>query len=306
MYKILVTGGLGYIGSQFIHRSTIIDNEYTKIDVLDNMYYNQEPVYHQLKSYVNIIKDDVRNFKNWSDYDIIVALHAYVGQPVCSKIDSNEVISVNYQSVVDMIGKLNNQLLIFPSTNSSYGQNTTGVCTEETPLKSLSLYASTKDNAEQEVLKYKNGIAFRLATVCGASPRFRKDLLVNNWCFDAYLNKKLEIFEPHFRRNFININDVCDAFHFAIKYPWKLIGNTHNLGQDDANMTKGQLAEKICKYFNAELKYISGRDSDQRDYEVSSAKLANLGFKAKISIDDCIERLYRYISSHPKHIYSNV
>ena len=77
----------------------------------------------------------------------------------------------------------------------------------------------------------------------------RTDLLVNNFVEKAIKTKKIEIYEPHFRRNFIHIKDVVKAFIFAIDNFNSLKNNVYNLGLSSANITKIQLAKKIRKQF---------------------------------------------------------
>ena len=64
--------------------------------------------------------------------------------------------------------------------------------------------------SENVILSHNNSISFRLATIFGCSYRMRTDLMVNNFTLRALKEKKLEIFEPHFRRNFIHIRDVIN------------------------------------------------------------------------------------------------
>jgi len=78
-------------------------------------------------------------------------------------------------------------------------------------------------------MKYKNTIAFRLATVFGASYRMRSDLLVNNFVQKAVNNNFLDIYEPQFRRNFIHIKDVVRAIIFSINNFNKLKSNIFNI-----------------------------------------------------------------------------
>ena len=95
----------------------------------------------------------------------------------------------------------------------------------------------------------KNYVCFRLATVFGYSYRMRTDLLVNNFTYKLFKQKKLSIFEPHFRRNFININDVVRGIIFSINNFSKMKGNIFNLGLSNANLTKynWQIKKKILK-----------------------------------------------------------
>jgi nucleoside-diphosphate-sugar epimerase len=107
--------------------------------------------------------------------------------------------------------------------------------------------------------------------------------------------KKLEIFEPNFRRNYIHVKDIVDAFVFAINNFDKLKNNIYNLGLSSANITKIQLAKKIKRYVkDLQIKVIKNRkDPDKRDYFVSNRKIEKHGFKAKVSLDTGIKELIK-------------
>ena len=135
----------------------------------------------------------------------------------------------------------------------------------------------------------------------------RSDLLVNNFAFTAVKNKKLDIFEPHFRRNFIHIRDVVKGIIFSIKNFSKLKSNVYNLGLSTANISKITLAKKIKKIYPiTKIKIIHNRkDPDKRDYFVSNRKIEKKGFKAKISLDDGIKELIIYFRNNNKKIINN-
>src|SRR5205823_4882173 len=80
-------------------------------------------------------------------------------------------------------------------------------CTEDSPLEPISVYGRTKCDAELALLEQKNVITFRLATVFGASPRMRIDLLVNHFTYCAVADGYLVVFEKHFTRNYVHIRD---------------------------------------------------------------------------------------------------
>ena len=92
--------------------------------------------------------------------------------------------------------------------------------------------------------------------------------------YRAINDKKLSIFQPHFRRNFIHIDDVVKAFIFAIQNFNKVKGEIFNLGLSSANITKLDLANKIKKQLPAlKFKIVKKKkDPDQRDYCVSNIK----------------------------------
>ena len=135
----------------------------------------------------------------------------------------------------------------------------------------------------------------------------RTDLLVNNFVFDSIKNKQLKIFEPHFRRNFIHINDVVNAIIFSFKNFHRLKSNVYNLGLSSANLSKYMLAKKIkrkLKYLK--IKIIKNiRDPDQRDYYVSNKKIEKKGFKAKIKLESGIDELINIFGNNKEKFINN-
>ena len=169
-----------------------------------------------------------------------------------------------------------NQKIIYPTTNSGYGiGDKNKYCDENSPLRPISLYGVTKLKAEQLILDHGNSVCFRLATIFGYSYRMRTDLLVNNFVEKSVNSGRLDIFEPHFRRNFVHIRDVVSSFIFAIENFSKVKNNIFNLGLSSANITKIMLAKKIKKEVkNLKIKLIKGvKDPDQRDYYVINKKI---------------------------------
>ena len=117
--------------------------------------------------------------------DIVIPLSALVGAPLCEKY-KKEAINVNYKAIKDCVKYSKNKKIIFLMSNSGYGVGEKNkFCTEESPLNPISLYGKTKCDAEKEVIKAKNYVCFRLATVFGFSYRMRSDVMVNNFVFNA-------------------------------------------------------------------------------------------------------------------------
>ena len=250
----------------------------------------------------SLIKNSVKNI------DIIIPLAAIVGAPLCKK-NPQLTKSVNVGSVKTLVKNLSkNQIILVPTTNSGYGiGKKNSYCTEKSPLKPVSLYGQTKVLAEKIILDHHNSSSLRLATVFGTSPRMRVDLLVNDFVFKAFKTKKITLFEGHFRRNYIHINDVCRTFLFAIKNFDKFKNNIFNVGLSSANLTKKELCNKIKKFIPDLFIEIDefAKDPDKRDYIVSNKKLEKTGFKTKYSINFGIKQLLNYYKKNKK-IYKNV
>ena len=249
MKKILITGGAGYIGSMLCTK--LVESGY-QVTVVDLLKYDKSSLNH-LYFYKNfkLIIEDIRNEslikKLVKKHDYIIPLAALVGAPLCEKL-KKDAVSTNLNSIktlCKLVTKKNK--IIYLTTNSGYGIGEKNkYCDENSPLKPISLYGRTKCDGEDLVRsKNKNHVCFRLATVFGQSYRMRSDLLVNNFVHTAIKKKKLTIFEPHFRRNFIHVRDVVDAIIFTITNFNKLKNNVYNLGLSSANISKIMLARKI-------------------------------------------------------------
>ena len=135
----------------------------------------------------------------------------------------------------------------------------------------------------------------------------RTDLLVNNFVYKSVRTKKLTIFEPNFRRNFIHIRDVVSGIVYAINNFYKLKSNIYNLGLSSANISKLMLAKKIKKQMkNLKIEIVTNRkDPDKRDYFVSNRKIEKKGFKAKVSLEQGIEELITLFSVDNKKVINN-
>jgi len=310
MSKILITGGGGYVGSML---TTILVNLGHHVSVIDLMKYDKGSLNH-LYYYKNfkLIQKDIRDKKIMKKLirqnEYIIPLAALVGAPLCDK-NKKEAVSVNYDSIKSLVSlSTKKNKIIFLTTNSGYGVGEKNkFCDENSPLRPISLYGRTKCDAEKEVMKFKNCICFRLATVFGFSYRMRTDLLVNNFVYNAMQTKRLTIFEPHFRRNFIHIRDVVSAIVYSINNFNKLRSNVYNLGLSSANISKLMLAKKIRKQMkNLKVTIVKNKkDPDKRDYFVSNRKIEKKGFKAKILLETGIDELMTLFEVDNKKIINN-
>jgi len=220
MKRILITGGAGYIGSKLVTK--LLDHNFL-VTVIDVLKFSSRSLNHLFNNKnFTFIKGDVRDKKLMKKLiqknEFIIPLAALVGAPLCKK-NKTEAISVNLKSIKYLMKNMNKgKKVIYLTTNSGYGVGEKNKhCDEKTPLNHVSLYGKNKVEAEKIVMQFKNAIGFRLATVFGYSYRMRTDLLVNNFVFKAMRNRRLTIYEPHFRRNYIHINDVVKAILFSIK-----------------------------------------------------------------------------------------
>jgi len=309
--KILITGGAGYIGSVL---TPYLLKKGHKVTVLDNLYYQQDSLLSVCKeNNFDFINGDARDElllkKIIKQFDIIIPLACLVGAPLCEK-NKELAITTNLKGI-ELIDNLrtDSQLIIYPTTNSGYGiGEKDSYCTEESPLNPISLYGKTKVDAEKILLDSGNAITLRLATVFGTSQRMRMDLLVNDFVYRSLKESVLVLFEEHFRRNYIHIEDVAMTFGHCIDNFESMNNKPYNVGLSTANLTKRELALKIKEYI-PKLVIISseiGQDPDKRDYIVSNQKLENTGWSPMKTLDDGIIELIKCYEMIKINNYSNI
>jgi len=310
--KVLITGGAGYLGSTLAEY--LLDNNY-EVTVFDNLLYKQLSMLHLFKRLgFKFIKGDVRNTDQLQQlvksHDVIIPLAAIVGMPAC-KENPQMAVDVNHfhiRKIVDVLR--DDQKLIIPNTNSQYGSSP-DIITEDSPFKPLSLYAETKCDAESYVLKKGNGVVLRLATVFGVSPRMRQDLLVNDFVYKSVTDGYLVLFEAHFKRNYIHVQDIARTFEFMIVNYDQCRGQVYNVGLSSANLSKLELAETIKKHVpNLVIKQDDFKeDFDKRNYIVSNEKIENLGWKPLYDLDYGIKQLieaYQLVINYNNRSFTNL
>lgn len=309
--NILITGGAGYIGS--VLTSTLLELGHN-VHVLDNFLFKQNSLLDCCRyPGFTVTRGDCRGADVMKPLlakaDVIIPLAALVGMPMC-KQDPIGAQTINEDAVRMICAQASKaQRIIIPVTNSGYGIGEKGkFCTEETPLKPISLYGVTKMNAEKAVLDRGNSLSFRLATVFGMSPRMRMDLLVNDFVYRAVMDRAVVIFEGHFKRNYIHIRDVVRVFIHAMQNFEVMQGRPYNVGLEEANLSKLELCQLIQKHVPSFvfLEAPIGEDPDKRDYIVSNQRILGTGFTTEWNLDRGIVELMKGYSILRNSLYSNI
>ena len=304
--KICITGGAGYVGS--VLTNLLLKKKYD-VTVLDSLIYGGDHITQYIgNKNFSFHKGDLRDenfFKtNIKKSDIIIHLAAIVGYPACS-INPDLAREINVgctKKLLKFISK--DQIIFYASTGSNYG-SIDGICSELTPLNPLTVYAKTKTQAEKLVSEHNNFLSYRFATAFGVSPRMRLDLLINDFVYKMISQSYLIVYEKHFMRTFIHIQDIARSFLFGIENFKKMKNEVYNVGNEKFNYSKEDICNIIKKNIPGFIHYAGiGEDMDKRNYVVSYEKIKKSGFNLKYSVEDGIDELIKCIpllNTKPKY-----
>ena len=310
--KVLITGGAGYIGNVLTRE--LLKNNF-QVTIIDNFGYNQQASLLSISKDKNleIIKSDVRNLDILNNevkkHDVIIPLAAVVGAPACD-LNPKLATEINLDQIKNIKKIIHkDQIILLPVTNSGYGIGKKDIyCDETSDLNPISHYGKTKVESEKVISDLQNFVSLRLATVFGVSSRMRIDLLVNDFVYKACTDKYLVLFESHFKRNFIHIDDIAFLMKKILLDFNDFKGNIFNVGIEDANLSKKELCEKIKEYLPKTLIIENEfyKDPDQRNYIVSNKKIYSKGWKPERSIDYGIQELIKCYNFFERNDYKNI
>ena len=283
--RLLLVGGLGYIGSTLIDTLLRSPDDHA-ITVLDPLLHDVDPAYlHGIVSSdrVRFVKGDVSNMRHtWNmvkQHDTTVYMAALT-LPNTAK-DPEEAMLVN-QYMAEVVGDCAakfDRRMVFMSTCSNYGKAGAPVG-EDGELFPVSMYALTKVNAERYLSRTVPGVVvLRCATAYGVGAgRTRWDVLLNDLTRTALESGEIDVFQPGACRPVCHVRDIARAVAAAASDP--SVRGVYNVGSDEQNYTKGELAEFVAARTGAGVRITQSEDN--RDYRVDFAKLRGaIGFRAE-------------------------
>lgn len=301
---ILVTGSNGYIGTVLVKK--LIDAGY-KVTGLDTDYFSHLVIGSLDYSYKTLNKD-IRLAHNLdlSSYDAIIHLAALSNDPI-GDLDQELTRSINHTATIKLAKKAKKdgvKRFIFSSSCSIYGIAKDGIVTELSEPTPLTTYAESKIESEKELLKLADekftvGL-MRNSTVYGFSPRFRNDLVVNNFTTCALALKKIKIMSDGTPwRPLIDVRDLSELFIEFLKAPSeKINGEIYNIGFPENNFQVKNLLDTVLRHVpQCEVVYTGEHGSDSRSYRVDFSKLhqrfphLKQSWPLDVSVGDLIKNL---------------
>lgn len=311
--KILIIGNLGYIGPVAVQQMKS-GNPAIRIDGFDNAYFANSLTAGERPPEIGLDAQyygDVRTFPKGllEGFDSVVYLAAISNDPMGNEFES-VTLEVNHHSAVEiakMAKAAKVRSFVFASSCSVYGTNDHGPRSESSSLNPLTVYAKSKIAAENDLKTLADEkftvTALRFATACGASPRLRLDLVLNDFVACAITKNMIEILSDGTPwRPLIHVRDMARLIQWAIGRPSACGGAflSVNSGSDEWNFQIAELAEQIRNFFpDLAISINQNAAPDKRSYQVSFKLLKELAPNAypSISLNEAIGDLKEALES---------
>ena len=289
--KILMTGGAGFTGS--VLAGSLLEEGH-EVTVFDTFRYGEATGMALLQRGARVVRGDVTRPEllgpEVDRHDAVIHLAALVGFPLCDA-EPRLAREVNVEGTRNVVAAMHpGQMLVYASTGSVYGR-IQGPCTEDHPPAPLTRYGRTKLEGER-IATDAGGISLRFATIFGASPCMRFDLMINAFVYRAIHIGWMVVYQPDDRRSFLDVGDAAASYLLALDNHEEMAGRVFNVGDPKMNLTKREVAEAVSSRFPMRVIYEDvAEDPDQRNYEVVFDRIRNLGFKAEVPLEDSISSI---------------
>ena len=309
--RVLITGGIGYIGSELIRRLAFNDTV-EAITILDNCSSQRYASLFQLPSDkpYRFIEGNILAREDFEstieNVEAIVHLAAITNAQQTFDI-AEEVHNVNYfgtKNLLDVCTGSQTKRFVFASSTSVYGP-VEGVVREdraETDLAPQSPYAKSKLTAEKDVLNATgdgaiSGVCLRFGSVFGPSIGMRFHTFINQVIWSAVTGKPFNVMAAFMSltRPFLALEDAVNAIEFVLNHP-DLKGEIYNVVT--LNETLGQIIDEIQRNVpNLEINYTKEKVLNQISYHVDNSKLKGTGFSYVGNLGENIRRTFEMLEA---------
>ncbi len=293
--NILVTGSLGYVGTQATYNLKLKGYSVFGIDSGFFRACNLVPISKEVPTILKDIRDsEISDFKN---IDAVIHLAALSNDPI-GELDESLTYEINYKAAVrtaELAKAAHVKRFVFVSTQSIYGiAQSDSELDEDNSIKNpQTAYAKSKLSAEIEILNMSDNqfttTSLRPSTVFGWGVRLRSDIVFNNLILNGLVHKKIDVHSDGTPwRPIVHVSDLCEAIEICLRIsPEVISGESFNIGVTGGNFTVKELATVAQSALNGiPVKFNTENISDPRSYKVSFSKAEKLlNFQAKTLLD---------------------
>ena len=304
---ILVTGGAGFIGSNFLQHLKIVTDE--EIVCVDKLTYagKRNNVPSKAKLYVADIAGEDAIETIFERHDIKTVFHFAAESHVDNSIkDCSEFIRTNIVGTVNLLNaslKHNVEKFMHISTDEVYGSIENGSFTEKTNYDPRNPYSASKASSDHFVKAFHN--TYGLPTVitnCSNNygPRQHKEKLIPQTILNLLNDKKIPVYGDGKQiRDWLYVQDHCEALIEVWKHG--VVGEKYNIG-GECEMQNIDLIKKIISLMGKDesmIEYVKDRPGHDRRYSTDISKITkDLNWKPRFDIDDGLTKTIEWYERH--------
>jgi nucleoside-diphosphate-sugar epimerase len=234
MKKVLILGGAGYIGSRL--RQVLREHHFVKTNDICWFAYDETSDRRDYHKYTR---------EQLAEFEVVVVLAGHSSVPSCVGALPDPWLN-NVTNFTDLLDKLDDQLVIYASSASVYGNSKPGERHKETNkiFVPVNNYDVTKYALDQQAiianLKGKRVIGLRFGTVNGWAPNLRVDVMINAMYHSVQMGTGIQVMNKQISRAMLGIEDLCRAVVRCIEQP---VPGIYNLAS--FNNTVGDIAQAV-------------------------------------------------------------
>jgi len=295
--QILITGGLGHIGSHLIKT---LDPSYD-LTVVDNLHSQRYCTLFDMKRKITF--DDTSfgdlTVEHINKFDAIIHLGAITNAAASFKnreeLEYTNIVET--KRLIDTVSQSNGPVFIFPSSTSVYGKARDVMYEDDDNVNPQSPYARSKISIEKHIKKTDNlnYVILRFGTIFGTSVGMRFHTAINKFCYQAAFGQSLTVWKENVNqyRPYLGLDDATQAIEIILKNP-KSYNQIYNVLTENYKLSEivGFIQEK--KKTNVE--YVDTPLLNQFSYYVNFDKIKNLGYAPKDNLRDAIGDAMRLLS----------
>jgi len=300
MTRVLLTGADGYIG---VRLGDHLLRAGFEVVGLDSGFHRVGWLYPSADLRPAMITKDTRHIeqRDLEGYDAVVHLGEVSNDPV-GALDEQVTYRINHEGTVRLAALARQagvQRFVQMSSCSVYGTSTDRPSTEQDPLEPLTAYARCKVLVEEAVGELADDtfspVFLRNATVYGASPRQRFDLVVNDLAATAYLYKEIRMTSDGTPwRPFVHVLDVASAVSCVLDAPREVVhGEIFNVGSTSSNYQIRQIAQIVGELVSGCAVSFGDSSADKRNYRIDFGKIETTlpGFACRWDVERGVAEL---------------